>query len=85
MNLNAQSFRSKDPKTIGELELAIRAYWKTLTPEICQRYIESVQWRMPLVVEAEGGNIIEKNPNKKFVLRGSDGDLTDSEEDDDWF
>ncbi|CAJ0588997.1 unnamed protein product [Cylicocyclus nassatus] len=79
--MRTQSFR-----TIDQLESAIRDYWSKLTPEICQKYIEGIQWRMPLIVEARGGNIIEKNPNKKRVQNHAQPSDSDSNtEENDWF
>ncbi|RCN39703.1 hypothetical protein ANCCAN_14363 [Ancylostoma caninum] len=54
------SIRRQHLRTLGELETAIRDYWRQLTPDVCRVYIEGIQWRMPLVVSARGGNIIEK-------------------------
>ncbi|KHJ83874.1 hypothetical protein OESDEN_16419 [Oesophagostomum dentatum] len=78
--------RRVNPRTIADLESEIRTYWKEMTPEICRRYIDGIQWRMPLVVAADGGNIIERNPQGKTrtqkTVEESDDDSDDS---DDWF
>ncbi|VDM69711.1 unnamed protein product, partial [Strongylus vulgaris] len=78
--------RRQHLRTTEELENAIRTYWSQLTPEICQKYISGIQWRMPLVVSARGGNIIERNPNKKGIqVSAIEETDSESEEDDNWF
>ncbi|CAJ0589295.1 unnamed protein product [Cylicocyclus nassatus] len=49
-------------RNLHELKLAIREFWRTLTPQKCKRYVEGIQWRLQEVVKAEGGNIKEKKP-----------------------
>ncbi|CAJ0595382.1 unnamed protein product [Cylicocyclus nassatus] len=73
-------------RKLDELESAIRTYWSTLTPEVCQRYIKGIQWRMPAVVSAQGGNIIERNPNRRKKQEIAEPEPEGaSEEEDDWF
>ncbi|EPB78286.1 hypothetical protein ANCCEY_02670 [Ancylostoma ceylanicum] len=82
---NMKNFiRGQKVRTLAELEVCIRAYWKALTPEKCRKYVESVQWRMKKIIEAGGGNIIECKPRRGLIEAENsqeDSDSNDSEED----
>ena len=43
------------PRTIADLKAGIRAFWKTLTPDVCLRYIGHLKKVIPKVVEVNGG------------------------------
>lgn len=43
------------PKNVSELKSGIRAFWRTLTPEICSKYIGHLKKVIPKVVEVKGG------------------------------
>ncbi|VDO08952.1 unnamed protein product [Haemonchus placei] len=51
--------RKRGVRNLDDLKVAIAQYWKTLTPEVCTRYIRGIKKRMERVVEQEGRNIIE--------------------------
>lgn len=55
-------------RTQEELCTAIKQYWMSITPETCRKYIGGIQWRLAQVVEARGGNILER---KSTVQSGS--------------
>lgn len=42
------------PKNLEQLKKGIKAYWKTLTPALCTRYINYLQMVMPAVVKEKG-------------------------------
>ena len=46
-------------KNVNELTDAVLEFWKTLTPEVCQKYISEIQGRMETVIEQGGRNIKE--------------------------
>ncbi|CAJ0598615.1 unnamed protein product [Cylicocyclus nassatus] len=52
--------RGKNVKNLEELKVAIIQYWKTLTPEVCRKYIMGVRKKLHRVIEQGGRNIIEK-------------------------
>ena len=43
------------PKNKAELEEALQAFWQTVTPEKCQRYINHIHKVIPRVIEHNGG------------------------------
>ena len=43
------------PKNLTELKAGIKAFWATLTPEICCKFIGHLKKVIPKVIEAEGG------------------------------
>ncbi|VDO61259.1 unnamed protein product [Haemonchus placei] len=51
--------RKQGVRNLDDLKVAIAQYWKTLTPEVCARYISGIKKRMERVVEQGGRNIIE--------------------------
>ena len=42
------------PRTLDALKNGIRAFWKTLTPAVCQRYINHLHRVIPKVIEMDG-------------------------------
>ncbi|VDM81260.1 unnamed protein product [Strongylus vulgaris] len=46
-------------KNVEQLRDAVLAFWKTLTPEVCARYVKGIQLRMVKVVDQNGRNIEE--------------------------
>ena len=42
------------PKNTEELRTGIKAFWKTLTPEICKRYVGHLRKVIPKVIEVQG-------------------------------
>ena len=42
------------PKNLEQLKDGIRTYWRSLTPELCTKYIDILKKVMPAVVK-EGG------------------------------
>ena len=47
--------RSKHkPRSLAELKAGIQSYWKTMTPQLCTRYIDHLQKVMPDVIKAAG-------------------------------
>ncbi|VDO42070.1 unnamed protein product [Haemonchus placei] len=58
--------RKRGVRNSENLKVAIAQYWKTLTPEICMRYISGIRKRMERVVEQEGRNIIEDDVGSKL-------------------
>ncbi|KHJ84069.1 hypothetical protein OESDEN_16221 [Oesophagostomum dentatum] len=51
--------RKKKMRNAEELQNSVLDYWRTLTPEICARYVNDIQKKMPRILEARGGNIYE--------------------------
>ncbi|KHJ84368.1 hypothetical protein OESDEN_15921 [Oesophagostomum dentatum] len=49
----------KKMKNVNELTDAVLEFWKTLTPEVCERYINGIHGRMEKVIEQGGRNIKE--------------------------
>ena len=43
------------PKNLTELKAGIRMYWKTLTPEVCRKFIGHLRKVIPKVIEVNGG------------------------------
>ena len=43
------------PKNLAELKAGIKAFWKTLMPSVCSRYIDHIQKVMPDVIKEDGG------------------------------
>ena len=43
------------PKNFVELKRGIKAYWKSLTPETCSRYVNHLQKVLPDVIREKGG------------------------------
>lgn len=42
------------PRNLEMLKDGIRAFWKTLTPEVCRKYIQHIHKVIPKVIEMEG-------------------------------
>ena len=42
-------------KNLEQLKDGIRTYWRSLTPELCIKYIDHLKKVMPAVVKEEGG------------------------------
>ncbi len=42
------------PKTVGELKSGIKTFWKTLTPDVCRKYIGHLHKVIPKVIEVNG-------------------------------
>jgi transposase len=42
------------PKSTDELRAGIKAFWKTLTPSVCKRYIGHLRRVIPKVIEVDG-------------------------------
>ena len=42
------------PTNIDQLKAGIQEFWKTLTPEVCQRYIHHLKKVIPKVIEEDG-------------------------------
>ncbi|EYB98905.1 hypothetical protein Y032_0127g1411 [Ancylostoma ceylanicum] len=51
--------RQAQIKNVAQLRDAVFAFWKTLTPEVCARYIKGIPKRMEKVIEQNGRNIKE--------------------------
>ncbi|KAK6017633.1 hypothetical protein OSTOST_16841 [Ostertagia ostertagi] len=47
-------------RTLDGLKVAIAQYWKTLTPEVCSKYIGGIRKRMERIIEQGGRNIVEE-------------------------
>ena len=47
--------RETKPKNVEELKAGIKAFWKTLTPAVCQKYIHHLKKVIPKVIEEDGG------------------------------
>ena len=45
---------SYKPRNLEDLKIGIKTFWKTLTPEICSRYINHLHTVMPVVVRKQG-------------------------------
>ena len=43
------------PKNLSELKAGIKAFWATLTPEICKKYVNHLKKVIPKVIEVAGG------------------------------
>ena len=43
------------PKNLEQLKDGIRTYWRSLTPELCTKYIDHLKKVVPAVVKEEGG------------------------------
>ncbi len=43
------------PKNLTQLKAGIKAFWATLTPEICRKYIGHLKKVIPKVIEVQGG------------------------------
>ncbi|KHJ85370.1 hypothetical protein OESDEN_14907 [Oesophagostomum dentatum] len=76
--------RGQRVRKLCQLEECIRTYWKSLTPDKCRRYIEGMQWRMKLIVQSGGGNIVERKPRSvrdtaAEILGDSDNSESDEE------
>ncbi|RCN50735.1 hypothetical protein ANCCAN_03120 [Ancylostoma caninum] len=53
------SIRKERIRCLNDLKVAIIRYWRTLTPEICSRYVDGIRRKMERVVEQGGQNICE--------------------------
>ena len=42
------------PKTVPELKEGIKHFWKTLTPQVCSKYIDHLRKVVPKVIEVNG-------------------------------
>ena len=42
------------PKNTAELRAGIKAFWKTLTPDACKRYVGHSRRVIPKVIEVDG-------------------------------
>ena len=42
------------PRNLEDLKIGIKTFWKTLTPEVCTRYINHLHSVMPVVVAKQG-------------------------------
>jgi transposase len=42
------------PKNTHELRMGIKEFWKTMTPEVCKRYVSHLRKVIPKVIEVEG-------------------------------
>ena len=42
------------PKNTDELRAGIKAFWKTLTPSVCKRYIGHLRRVIPIVIQVDG-------------------------------
>ncbi|KAK6035767.1 hypothetical protein COOONC_26728, partial [Cooperia oncophora] len=51
--------RKQGVRSLNDLKVAIAKYWKTLTPEVCAKYVGGIRRRMERIVEQRGRNIIE--------------------------
>ncbi|KAK6017266.1 hypothetical protein OSTOST_17214 [Ostertagia ostertagi] len=51
--------RKRNVRTVKDLREAASSFWKTLTPEVCERYILGIRKKMERVVQEEGRNIYE--------------------------
>ena len=47
--------RVTKPKNTAELKAGIKEFWKTLTPEVCTKYIRHLRKVIPKVIDDEGG------------------------------
>ncbi|KAK6027231.1 hypothetical protein OSTOST_06741 [Ostertagia ostertagi] len=54
------SIRKQGIRTLDGLKVAIAQYWKTLTPEVCSKYIGGIRKRMERIIEQGGRNIVEE-------------------------
>ena len=46
---------SLKPRNLDELKQGIQQFWETLTPDVCQQYIEHLQKVIPKVIQVQGG------------------------------
>ncbi|KIH43736.1 hypothetical protein ANCDUO_26252 [Ancylostoma duodenale] len=53
------AIRKSGPRTLNELKKLMIDYWRSLSPEKCERYVLGVKKRLRRVVERAGGNILE--------------------------
>ena len=42
------------PRTVPELKEGIKRFWKTLTPQLCSKYIDHLQKVVPKVIKVDG-------------------------------
>ena len=42
------------PKNTQELQMGIKAFWKTMTPEVCKRYVGHLRKVIPEVIKVDG-------------------------------
>ncbi|WKY05771.1 hypothetical protein Q1695_006179 [Nippostrongylus brasiliensis] len=57
-----QHIRKQKVTNVEELKKAAKTYWRGLTPEMCCKYVSGIRWRMEKIIEAGGGNIVERKP-----------------------
>ena len=43
------------PRNLTQLREGIKAFWKTMTPEVCGKYIGHLKKVIPIVIEVDGG------------------------------
>ena len=42
------------PENLAQLKAGIQLYWKKMTPEVCERYIEHLEKVIPDVLKVDG-------------------------------
>ena len=47
-------FRTVENRNLNGLKNGIKAFWKTLTPSVCRKYINHIKKVMPIIVERKG-------------------------------
>ena len=45
---------SAKPKNLAELKQGIKQFWRTLTPEVCRKYISHLKKVIPKIIQVEG-------------------------------
>ncbi|KIH50959.1 hypothetical protein ANCDUO_18959 [Ancylostoma duodenale] len=51
--------RRKNVRNLEQLRDVVLEFWRSLTPEICARYVNDISKKMRRVIQAQGGNIYE--------------------------
>jgi len=52
--LRNDHFRKRENRNLAGLKSGIKKFWKTLTPSVCQKYIDHINKVIPIVIEKRG-------------------------------
>ena len=47
-------FRNPENRNLNGLKAGIKAFWKTLTPKVCSKYINHIKKVIPIIIQREG-------------------------------
>lgn len=52
--LRNKHFRKLENRNFEGLKQGIKAFWQTLTPKVCRKYIRHIHKIMPIVIQNKG-------------------------------